>query len=524
MWPESTSEKGNDAMSSYQIGKSPRGFFGHPSGLGWLFSMEMCERFSYYGMRAILLYFVIDEGINGGLGISEPIGQALVAAYGASAYLLAIVGGILADRVVGLWKATLYGGVVIMFGHLALTLPTSPMSWVGICCIALGTGLLKPNLQAMFGEVYAEGDPRRHGGFQLMYFSVNIGAFLAPFVIGGMRAAGGYHAGFSAAAIGMALSLVIFIVGRSRMPESVMAASQPLSNSGQRRLFSYTLGSAVAVAALFLGFIALLPNITDAIVGTVATVAAVVAVAYFVTMFRSKKVNADERSNLRAYLPLWLAAMVVWMIEEQAAVKMASFALSNTQLNLGSFGIPPEWYQSINPWVCLIAAPILAYWFTRRAGKFPGVIHKFIFGTVLLGISALLMGVGFATWTGGESLAPWWYLALVFVVQTTGIVFISPVGAAATTLLMPRAFKGQGMAVWLLNNALAQGLAAVIIRLLAGVNDSVFYYILTAATVVTVVVLGVLATRISAITSLVEGAADRSPQSDVEPIGDSRRA
>ncbi len=485
--------------------RSDRGFFGHPSALGWLSWMDMCERFSYYGMRAILLYYIIDTGANGGLDLTKPVGQALVSAYGASAYLFAIIGGILSDRVVGLWKATLYGGLVIMTGHLLLTLPNSPVSWVGICCVALGTGLLKPNLTAMFGAVYADGDPRRHGGFQLMYLAVNIGAFVAPFVIGAMRAVGGYHAGFSAAAVGMAAALVIFIVGRKRMPQSVMTASQPLTRKGAKRLGIFFAAALVLIAAIFLTFLSILPKATDAIVATVATIAAVAVVSYFVVMLRSKVVTPLERTHVRAYLPLWIAACMVAMIEEQAAVKMASFALTNTDLRIGDFSIPPEWYQSINPWVCILVAPILAVWFTRRAGKFPGIAHKFIIGSSLIGFSAVITGLAFATWDGTTGLAPWWVLAVVFVVQTVGTVFISPVGSSATTLLMPKAFKGQGMALWLLNNALAQGLAAVLISLMAGVPDSIFYYILTGGTVAVTVMLMVMGRRITAMTRDVEG-------------------
>ncbi|MFG2586497.1 peptide MFS transporter [Streptomyces malaysiensis] len=460
----------------------PTEFFGHPAGLKWLFAMEACERFSYYGMRAILLYFIIDTSAHGGLALSKASGQALVAVYGASAYFLSILGGVLADRFVGPYRSTLYGGVIVLTGHLLLILPVEAASWTGICCVAVGTGLLKPNVQTMAGTLYRDGDLRRDGGFQLLYMSVNIGAFCAAFIVGMLRAAGGYHAGFAAAAVVMALSLLVFLIGRSSMPVEAMHPTQRLARHQRTKLAAGSAGAVTVTVAVFLLFLMFSRNTPDAVIGTVSVLSAAAALGYFAVLFRSRSVTPFERRNVRAYLPLWFAALLVWMIEEQAAVKMATFAASHTDLRIGGFHIPPEWYQSINPAVIVLFAPFLAAWFTTRAGKFPGLAHKFVFGTGVTALSALLMGLAFQRWPAGGSLAPWWVLLAVFVIQTVGVMFISPVGAAATTMLMPKAFKAQGMAVWLLNNAVAQGVAAAVIRYMDELSDADFYYWLTAIT------------------------------------------
>ena len=208
--------------------------FGHPRGLPWMLNVELWERFSYYGMRAILLYFITDTAANGGLGLSENSGQVVLASYSAAVYLLAIPGGIFADRVIGPWPSTLYGGVVIMAGHLCLSIPVNAFSWLGIVLVAIGTGFIKPNLSTIVGGLYDKGDPRRDTGFQMFYMSINIGSLVSPLVTGWLRWHHGYHAGFSAAAVGMALALAAFIHGRHRLSAFAFTVPSPLVGDERR--------------------------------------------------------------------------------------------------------------------------------------------------------------------------------------------------------------------------------------------------------------------------------------------------
>ena len=452
-----------------------------------MLNVEMWERFSYYGMRAILLYFITDTVANGGLGTEENTGQVILAAYGAAVYLLAIPGGVFADRIIGPWASTLYGGVIIMTGHLLLAIPLGPVAWAGIVCVAVGTGFIKPNLSTIVGGLYDDDDPRRDAGFQLFYMSVNVGSFFSPLVTGWLKAHYGYHAGFAAAAVGMALALVAFFYGRSRLSAFAFTIPNPLEGRERCSLLLGSLAVVVGCAALILVLQAITGELSAAIAYALFVVATGSSIAYFLVMFRSRKVTPHERGHLRAYIPLWVGSVLFWMIFEQASGKMATFAESNTDGRTPLFGwvVSPEAYQSVNPAVVILLAPVIGVIFTRRAGRFPSTAVKFATAVLIIGLSALIMGAGFQWWPGGESglLAPWWFLAFVFAFQTVGELFLSPVGLSVTTALAPRSFASQAMALWLLTSATGQGMAAVIIERTGDVSDATFYYWLGAITI-----------------------------------------
>ena len=471
--------------------REDRGLFGHPRGLPWMLNVEMWERFSYYGMRAILLYFITDTAANGGLGLSANSGQVILASYSAAVYLLAIPGGIFADRVIGPWLSTLYGGVVIMAGHICLTIPTTVTSWTGIVLVAVGTGFIKPNLTTIVGGLYDDDDIRRDAGFQLFYTSINVGAFASPLLTGWLREHYGYHAGFSSAAIGMAFALAAFVYGRHKLSAFAFTVPSPIRPEERQRLLLGSLGVLVAIGVV----VAVLQVLTGDLVTTVATAGLLVpvgtAVAYFVVMFRSPKVTVPERTHLRAYIPLWIGAVLFFMITEQAAGKMATFAESNTDLRLPFFGwsTTAEAYQSVNPAAIVLLAPLIGMLFTRRAGRFPSTIMKFVIAVLIVGLSALMLGYGFQIWPGGEHLSPWWFLALVYVIQTVAELFLTPVGLATTTALAPKSFASQAMGLWWLSVATGQGVAGFVIAQTEHLSDATYYYGLGAATLLMALVL-----------------------------------
>ncbi|WKR22752.1 Di-/tripeptide transporter [Actinomyces israelii] len=450
-----------------------------------MLNVEMWERFSYYGMRAILLFFITDEVVNGGLGIDDNTGAVILAIYGAAVYLLSIPGGIFADRVIGPWRSALYGGVVIMAGHLCLSTPIVPLAWTGIVLVATGTGFIKPNLSTIVGGLYDQGDPRRDTGFQLFYMSINVGAFASPLVTGWLRAHYGYHAGFAAAAIGMAFALVAFVYGRSKLSAFAFDVPNPFQEDDRRRLLLVSLGAAAAIALAAGALYGLLGSLSDTIAYTTFVIALGASIAYFVIMFRSPKVTGPERTHMRAYISLWVGAVLFWMIYEQASGKMAIFSKSHTD-GTTPFGwvISPEAYQSVSPATIVILAPLVGWFFSRRLGRAIPTVTKFATAVLIIGLSALMMGYGFGTWTGGESLAPWWFLAVVFIVQTVGELFLSPVGLSTTTALAPKSFASQAMVLWLLASATGQGLAAVVIANTRHIGDATYYYGLGAATIV----------------------------------------
>ena len=471
--------------------REDRGLFGHPRGLPWMLNVEMWERFSYYGMRAILLYFITDTMAHGGLGLSDTSGQVVIALYGMAVYLLAIPGGIFADRVIGPWLSTLYGGVVIMAGHICLTIPTTVTSWTGIVLVAVGTGFIKPNLTTIVGGLYDDDDIRRDAGFQLFYMSINVGAFASPLLTGWLREHYGYHAGFSSAAVGMGVALIAFVYGRHKLSAFAFTVPNPIRPEERRRLLLGSLGVLVAIG----GVVAVLQVLTGNLVTTVATAGLLVpvgtAVAYFVVMFRSPKVTVPERTHLRAYIPLWIGAVLFFMITEQAAGKMATFAESNTDLRLPFFGwsTTAEAYQSVNPAAIVLLAPLIGILFTRRAGKFPSTIMKFVIAVLIVGLSALMLGYGFQIWPGGQDLSPWWFLALVYVIQTVAELFLTPVGLATTTALAPKSFASQAMGLWWLSVATGQGVAGFVIAQTEHLSDATYYYGLGVATLLMALVL-----------------------------------
>ena len=475
--------------------RQDRGLFGHPRGLPWMLNVEMWERFSYYGMRAILLYFITDTVARGGLGLSANSGQVILASYSAAVYLLAIPGGIFADRIIGPWLSTLYGGVVIMAGHICLSIPTPALAWTGIVLVAVGTGFIKPNLSTIVGGLYDDDDPRRDAGFQLFYMSVNLGSLASPLVTGWLREHYGYHAGFFSAAVGMGVALIAFIYGRHKLSAFAFTVPNPIRPQERRSFILASLLTVVAAAALVSVLNVLTGSLLNAISATMLIIPAGAALGYFVLMFRSPKVTARERTHLRAYIPLWIGAVLFFMISEQAAGKMATFAKDNTDGTIPWLGwaITPETYQSINPATIVILAPFIGWLFTRRAGRFPSTIMKFAISVLIIGGSAFILGYGFQIWPGGAKLSPWWFLAVVFIIQTVAELFLSPVGLSTTSALAPKNFASQTMSLWLLTTATGQGLAGFIISRTENIANSTYYYGLGVVTVAVAIILFIVA-------------------------------
>lgn len=452
-----------------------RGFFGHPAGLGTLFNAELWERFSYYGMRAILAYYLYDTATNGGLGVEKSLALAIVATYGSSVYLLSVLGGWLADRVLGAFRATLFGGIVIMAGHIFLSVPINAFSWLGIAVVALGTGLQKASVSTVVGQLYDQHDGRRDSGFSIFYMSINIGSFFSPFIVTFLKERWGYHAGFSAAAVGMALGLIGLVIFRKNLHGAGSRPTNPLKREETPRVVRAAAIGAVVVAAVFGLAFALSADAPTAMINGVTALAVIAAIAMFAMMFRSPKVTTNERAHMRAYLPLWIGAALFWMIFEQAASKMAAFAADRTDLgSVFGFKVSAEFFQSVNPLFIVLLAPVTAALWMKRAGRFPGTGAKFSIGVLLAGLSFVLLAYYSHLWPSGPT-APMWALASVFIVQTIGELCLSPVGISATTKLAPAAFTTQSMSLWFLASAVGQAVAAQAIRLMEGMGDTTFF-------------------------------------------------
>jgi POT family proton-dependent oligopeptide transporter len=475
------------------------GFFGHPRGLATLFFTELWERVSYYGMRAILLYYMYSAVSDGGLGIAKGTASSLMSIYGAAVFMSSVVGGWLADRVLGSRRSIFFGGLLIMCGHICLSVPSGGLGalYASMVLIVIGTGLLKPNISNTVGALYPEKDARRDAGFSIFYMSTNIGAFIAPLVVGSLSDAYDYHVGFSFAAFGMALALVLYVALGRWLGDAGRAPGNPVTPP-ERRPLALRFGIGLVVVVLVLGGLAVGGLLTVTwIIDLITLLSLALPVAYFVVMLRSPRTGPVERSRLRAYIPLFIGSVLFWMIEEQGSVVLATFAQSRTDLHLGGFDLPPSWFQSINPLAIVLLAPLFALAWTKLGDRGPSTPRKFALGMVLAGLSYLIMmGPGLINGTSVRA-SPLWLVAS-FVVVILGELCLSPVGLSATTKLAPAAFASQTMSLWFLSDAAAQGISAQVVPIYSAHTEIAYFAVVGVLVVLSGVVMWLVAPAISA--------------------------
>ncbi|OWA35947.1 MFS transporter [Saccharibacillus sp. O16] len=453
------------------------GFFGHPKGLLTLFFTEFWERFSYYGMRAILGYYMYYQVSSGGLGIPQNTALAIVSLYGALVYMSSIVGGWLADRVLGKSRSLFYGGVLIMLGHIVLAFPGGMGTlFASMALIVLGTGLLKPNVSSVVGEMYAEKDNRRDSGFSIFYMGINLGAFISPLIVGTVGQKVNFHLGFALAAVGMLAGLLVFLFTRKKfLGLAGTTVPNPLTGEERRRVFiRLGIGAALLIALLILtksiGWLTI-----NSVSITISILGILIPTAYFVVMYRSSKTNDDERSRLLAYIPLFIAAVMFWSIQEQGSTILAAYADKRTQLDLGWLKIEPSWFQSANPLFIILMAPVFAWVWTKMGDRQPSVPVKFSLGLVFAGLSFLVILL--PGQLGGGLVNPLW-LVLSYFVVVLGELCLSPVGLSTTTKLAPAAFSAQSMSLWFLAPAAAQAINALIVRWYSEQNETLYFGII----------------------------------------------
>ena len=440
-----------------------KGFFGHPAGLSTLFFTEMWERFSYYGMRALLILFMTAEVSKGGMGLDTKTAAAIYGFYTASVYFLPLIGGWIADRFIGARRATFVGGCIIAAGHFTLAIPSDLAFYCGLVLVAVGTGFLKSNISAMVGDLYEEGDSRRDGGFSIFYMGINIGAFAAPLICGAL-AAYNWHWGFGAAGVGMVIGLIQYVVGGKRLDGVGDApAPDPSAESSVSAGFLVQLGVLITVCvAIVLGHVfayqdAALP-LTDRFATTLKFVLPPVMilgglVGVLLTGMQDK-LTANDWKRVGIIILLFLFASLFWMGFEQAGSSLNLFAEQITNRDLGSFTIPAAWFQSLNAIMIVILAPLFSIMWIRWGTKQPNDVFKFALGLffLALGFFVLALASGFAG-TGADGnpilVSPMW-LVLVYLLHTIGELFLSPVGLSAMTKLAPGKMVGLMLGVWFL--------------------------------------------------------------------------
>ncbi len=443
------------------------GFGSHPQGLSSLFFAELWERFSYYGMRALLVLFMVAPVSMGGMGFETREAGLIYGNYTMAVYMVAILGGFVADKFLGTFPAVLIGGFIIMCGHFSLAVPSHFTFFLGLILIVIGTSLFKPNVSALVGKLYVSDDDRRDAGFSIFYMGINIGAFIAPLVTGflaqsstfkswladnGFDPNSSWHWGFGAAGVGMALGLLVLYFRRHQLGVATgydRAALPPITQSQMLQ----TLGVLLATAALF-AVVLLSDREGFQWLRSLFVLGPAAAILWF-----ASRGDLDGK-RMAAVFVFFIAAMIFWAIFEQAGVTIALFAEELTQRNFFGWEIPSAWFQSLNPLFVILLAPIFATAWVRLGSKQPSSPVKFTLGLFFLGLSFLLM-VPAAYLTVNGHVSPLWLVALFFL-QTVGELFLSPVGLSTMTKLAPVRFVGLVLGVWFLAAAFGSKLAGVL--------------------------------------------------------------
>jgi POT family proton-dependent oligopeptide transporter len=436
--------------------------------------MEMWERFSYYGMRALLVLFMTDA-VRGGMGMTDQIAASIYGLYTAAVYLAALPGGWLADRLFGAQRAVWYGGIIIATGHFVLAVPRTEAFYVGLVLVALGTGLLKPNISAIVGELYPEGGGRRDAGFTIFYMGINLGAFLGPLVCGTLGQKMNWHYGFAAAGVGMVLGLIQFRLTSSHLRDAGGSPGQEKRLARHERI---GLGGGAAAVLVVVGLalagvikinpVALASDTTKFIVA--------VAVLYFAWVLLGFDLTKVERRRVGVIVILFISAALFWSGFEQAGSSFNLFADRYTARTVSwlNFALPARWqnyevaaswFQSLGPIFIISLAPVMAglWGALARRNLNPSVPVKFGVGLVLLAAGFLVMAGAARLVAAGHKVWPAW-LMTTYLVHTFGELCLSPVGLSSVTKLAPRRLVGQMMGTWFL----AASLGSLIAGLIAG--------------------------------------------------------
>jgi POT family proton-dependent oligopeptide transporter len=445
------------------MGPGGSGFFGHPRGLGTLFFTEMWERFSYYGMRALLILFMTAPLAAGGLGFDVAQAGAIYGLYTSFVYLLALPGGWIADRIIGQRKAVLYGGIIIAAGHFSMALESLTTFYMGLVLIVLGTGLLKPNVSTMVGELYPgtddEASARRDAGFSIFYMGINLGAFIAPLVVGFLGEKVDWHLGFAAAGVGMLLGLVQYVLGGKHLGDAGLYPdiNEPDAIARQKGYLYYGAGTIAIIAALML-FVFEVSIAAVAGAGTFLIVGT--AVVYFLYLFIAGDMTPEEKKKVGVVGIFFLAAAMFWAGFEQHGSSFNLVANQLTNLNVFGWETPATWFQSMNPLFIIAFAPVFAWLWVYLSRKHlePSSPAKFAVGLLLMGAGFVVMIFAMGRSGQGELISPMWLMAAFFL-HTMGELTLSPVGLSTVTKLAPRRMVGQMMGIWFMATSLGNLIA-----------------------------------------------------------------
>jgi POT family proton-dependent oligopeptide transporter len=440
-----------------------RAFFGHPRGLSTLFFTEMWERFSYYGMRALLMLFMVTPLADGGLGFDTGTAGAVYGLYTSMVYMATLPGGWIADRLIGQRSAVFWGGVVIATGHFSMAFPSLATFYLGLFLIVIGTGLLKGNVSVIVGKLYKQGDTRRDAGFSLFYMGINMGAFFAPLLCGYLGQEVNWHVGFAAAGGGMVLGVMQYVRGAKYLGTAGLhpvPAESPEAGARLKR-------NAIIVGGLFflLAIVVGLGTYTGAMPITPRQISdaagyflLLLTAGFFGWLFLSGSWTAAERKRLYAISLFFLAASLFWSLFEQAGSTLTLFADRNTRTSILGWSFPSSWFQSMNSFFVWTLAPVFAWLWIALGPREPSTPIKFSLGLLAAGAGFGVLVVATQLSASGVQVSPMW-LTVVYLLHTTGELCLSPVGLSAMTKLAPARICGLMMGVWFLATSVGNFMA-----------------------------------------------------------------
>ncbi len=452
---------------------------GHPRGLYTLFFTEMWERFSYYGMRALLVLYLTNEAMQGGFHLERANALEIYALFTGLVYLTPILGGLLADKVLGQRKAIYIGGLLMALGQFALAASVSYgqaevnesrefMLNLGLGLLIMGNGFFKPNISTIVGALYESNDPRKDSAFTIFYMGINLGAFLSPLICGTLGEKVGWQYGFASAGVGMLLGIVWFFTQAKTLDN----AGFPPGRSEDRMRLSirdyidvvlYVVLNVLLVIGFLVGWDKIQES-TQSLVINIITVVAIVGLAY--TIITGTK-GKTEWSKVSVIFILCFFNIFFWSGFEQAGGTFNLFAAENTDRMLFGWEIPASYFQSINAIAIFAFAPVFSVLWLRlsRIGKNPNTPVKFALGLILLGLGFVVMSLAFSASEGGNLVSPFW-LVSVYLLHTFGELCLSPIGLSMVTKLSPQKIVSVMMGLWFASTALANYLAGVLENLL----------------------------------------------------------
>jgi POT family proton-dependent oligopeptide transporter len=435
---------------------SDTSFFGHPRGLSTLFFTEMWERFSYYGMRALLILYMTAPIATGGLAFDTATAGAIYGLYTSMVYMTTLPGGWIADRLIGQRRAVLYGGIVIASGHFMMAFASLATFYLGLFLIVIGTGLLKGNVSVIVGQLYSKEDVRRDAGFSIFYMGINLGAFIAPLVCGYLGQNVNWHIGFAAAGVGMTLGIIQYVLGSRHLGDAGLHPSPAESPAAASRLRRNATILGLVLLVALVGFAAgaytgAIPITPLQVADAAGIMLLAIVVLFFGWLFTSGNWTPIERKKLYVIGVLFLAAALFWSVFEQAGSTLNLFADRNTSNVVFGYSYPSSWFQSMNSLFLIIFAPIFAWLWLRlaRDRREPSSPWKFAMGLVLVGAGFVVLIWAARMAEQGVQVSPMW-LTLTYLLHTWGELCLSPVGLSAMTKLAPARIAGLMMGVWFL--------------------------------------------------------------------------